>query len=215
MTRRRGLLLLPLYVGLLVSGWLAGDWLLGLVSMDVRPSNEPQVHAMIMSATAAYILASAIPFVPGAEIGFGLIMALGPNIILLVYVSMVVALQLSYVLGRFVPAQVSAGMFHFLGLGRARDLVLQMAPLDADARLALLTARAPRRIIPVLLRHRYLALAVVLNLPGNTLIGGGGGIALVAGMSGLYRFPAYLLTVMLAVAPVPLFFWFTGRMPEA
>lgn len=58
--------------------------------------------------------------------------------------------------------------------------------------------------MPRLLRHRYLALAVALNLPGNTLLGGGGGIALMAGLSGLYPMPAYLTTVAIAVAPVPL-----------
>jgi hypothetical protein len=45
---------------------------------------------------------------------------------------------------------------------------------------------------------------VALNLPGNTLLGGGGGIALMAGLSGLYPMPAYLTTVAIAVAPVPL-----------
>jgi len=59
------------------------------------------------------------------------------------------------------------------------------------------------------LRHRYLALAVLFNLPGNMLIGGGGGIALIAGMSGLYRSTNYFITVTLAVAPVPLIISFT------
>jgi hypothetical protein len=37
-------------------------------------------------------------------------------------------------------------------------------------------------------------------------VGGGGGIALSAGMSGLYPLPAYFTTVAIAVAPVPLVF---------
>ena len=59
-------------------------------------------------------------------------------------------------------------------------------------------------MVPVLLRHRYLALGVAFNLPGNTLLGGGGGIALAAGMSGLYPLLAYVAVVAIAVAPVPL-----------
>jgi hypothetical protein len=59
-------------------------------------------------------------------------------------------------------------------------------------------------MVSKLVRHRYLALAFALNLPGNSLIGGGGGIALSAGMSGLYPMPAYLASVAVAVAPVPL-----------
>jgi hypothetical protein len=59
-------------------------------------------------------------------------------------------------------------------------------------------------VVPFLLRHRYLALAIALNLPGNFLLGGGGGIALLAGVSRLYAVPGFLATVTCAVAPVPL-----------
>jgi hypothetical protein len=94
-----------------------------------------------------------------------------------------------------------------LGLERAQELVLRMAPLGPEARQALLLERARARLLPGLVRHRHLALALAFNLPGNALIGGGGGIALAAGMSGLYPWLHYLLTVALAVAPVPLFLW--------
>ncbi|MDZ7749907.1 MAG: hypothetical protein U5K43_14780 [Halofilum sp. (in: g-proteobacteria)] len=209
--RRRLLILAAIYLGLVLGGILAGQGLLELVHLDLRPSTEARVHRMIMGATGLYIAASAVPFVPGAEIGLALIMALGPAIALLVYVSMVAALLLTYLVGRFVPARVTAGLFHLLGLARARALVLRMAPLDPDARLALLIQHAPPRIVPFLLRHRYVAFAVALNTPGNTLLGGGGGLALAAGMSGLFRLPAYVLTVVLAVAPIPLFVVVTGQ----
>jgi len=45
---------------------------------------------------------------------------------------------------------------------------------------------------------------VALNIPGNYVIGGGGGIALIAGVSRVYSIPGFLLTILLAVAPVPL-----------
>lgn len=208
--RPRLLLLLPFYAVVVAGGILAGRRLRELVAFDVRPSNEPEVHAMIMAATAVYILASAVPFVPGAEIGFALILVLGSEIILLVYASMVFALVLAYLVGRLVPPRATAAAFGLFGLNRARDMVLQTMPLDTDARLALLTARAPTRIIPFLLRHRYLALALAFNLPGNTLLGGGGGIALAAGMSRLYPLAPYLATVALAVAPLPLLILVTG-----
>ena len=41
-------------------------------------------------------------------------------------------------------------------------------------------------------------------MPGNVLIGGGGGIAMVAGLSRLYSLAGFLLAVGVAVAPVPL-----------
>jgi len=201
----RVLLLAALYTGLVAGGWLLGNWLVtDSVRLDIRPGNEPEVHALIMGSTALYVLASALPFVPGAEIGIALIMMLGTRIIPLVYASMVLALSLSYLMGRLIPARAVASSFGYFGLMRAQDLVLRLAPLGAEERLELLVAHAPRRALPFLLQHRYLALAVALNLPGNTLIGGGGGIALVAGMSGIFPVGAYLTTIVVAVAPVPL-----------
>jgi hypothetical protein len=58
----------------------------------------------------------------------------------------------------------------------------------------------------VLLRYRYLALALAVNLPGNVILCGGGGIALMAGLSRLFDPLPFLLTILLAVLPVPMFF---------
>jgi hypothetical protein len=51
---------------------------------------------------------------------------------------------------------------------------------------------------------RYPALGLLFNLPGNSLIGGGGGIALVGGMSSGLSWPKFALTVTLATVLVPL-----------
>lgn len=168
------------------------------------PGNEVYLHRMIMTVVVIYIVVAALPFVPAAEIGLSLMLILGPEIAILVYTSTVLALMLAYLVGRTVPAGVCAAALNLCGSRKARDLVLEMAAFDAPARLELLLARAPARMVPYLLRHRYLALALALNLPGNSLVGGGGGIALSAGMSGLYPLPAYLATVAVDVAPVPL-----------
>lgn len=211
--RQRRLLLMAFYTALIVGGVLIGRWMMDLVAFDLRPSNEPHVRALLMATTAAYVVTSAIPFVPGAEIGLALMLVLGPTTVVLVYVSMVLALTLAYLVGRILPPRVIAATFEYFHLERARRLVLDCAPLDTAARLALMTERAPRRFVPFLLRHRYLMLALAFNLPGNTLIGGGGGIALAAGMSGIYPFGTFLAIVMLAVAPVPLIVGLTGHLP--
>ena len=185
-----------------MSGVLFGRQALDLALSELGYNTyQPWIIAI---ALAVYAFVTAIPFVPGAEIGLGLLLMLGPQIAGLVYVSTILALSVPYLVGRAVPAAACAAAFAFFGLRRTRDLVLELAALDAYARLDLLLERAPRRFVPHLLRHRYLALAVAVNLPGNTLLGGGGGIALMAGLSGLYPMPAYLMTVAIAVAPVPL-----------
>ncbi|MGA1369426.1 MAG: hypothetical protein ACO394_13000, partial [Blastocatellia bacterium] len=42
-------------------------------------------------------------------------------------------------------------------------------------------------------------LAVALNMPGNAMIGGGGGIAMLAGMSGLFALPVFVMVIAIAV----------------
>ena len=74
----------------------------------------------------------------------------------------------------------------------------------------MLVAQSPKQFIPILLRHRYLAIAIALNTPGNALIGGGGGIALLAGASGLFSFWGFLLVLAVAVLPVPLLVMIVG-----
>lgn len=213
MKPRGALVLGAVYVALVAGGLAVGHWFAGVVAFDVRPINEPQVHSMVMTATGMYLLTSALPFVPGAEIGLTLMVAFGARIVPLVYLSMVLALTIAFLVGRLIPARVTAAGFDCIGLTRARDMVLRIAPLDANERLEMLVAHAPRRFVPFLLRHRYIALGVAFNLPGNTLIGGGGGIALAAGMSGIFPAAAYLATVVLSIAPVPLLFLAFGASP--
>ena len=62
-------------------------------------------------------------------------------------------------------------------------------------------------------RWRYVMLGLLLNLPGNAILGGGGGICLVAGLSGVYAPRATVLTLALAIAPLPLLAWLTGFDP--
>jgi hypothetical protein len=207
---RRLIILIMLYVVLLWGGIFAGNWLPEL--LDLKPGSRGESTAQIMVVITAiiFVAVSAIPFVPGAEIGLGLLMVMGVQVLFLVYFCMVLALNISYLFGRFVPARATIATFNFFGLRKASDLATQMAPLSKEERLIFLTEKAPRYSIPFLLKHRYLALIVILNIPGNTLVGGGGGIAFVAGLSGIYSFPAYIITILIAVAPVPLVFYFSS-----
>jgi hypothetical protein len=144
------------YTALLVGGWYTGHGLVDFSIIDVRPLNEPMVHAMIMTAARIFVLASATPFVPGAEIGFGLFLVFRAKIALLVYVCIVSALVLAYLVGGFVPASAMAVMLAYISFTKARDLVMYMASLDTAAHLDSLAAKAPHWVILVLLRHRYL-----------------------------------------------------------
>jgi len=197
------------YLVLLGGGWLAGQWLPQAVEQKLTPNNELLVHRAVVTGMVVFIIASALPFVPGAEIGFGFIMVFGGKIAPLVYLGMVTALILAFLVGCLVPLSVVAAVFDKLNLRRAHEFVTKLSRLDAQERLALLMESAPSRIGPLLLRHRYLLLMAVLNLPGNSLVGGGGGIAFIAGVSGMFSYVGFLIAILIAVSPIPVFFYFT------
>jgi hypothetical protein len=213
---RRWILLFVVYLSLLGLGWLASQWVPQFLEMNISarwgnisPRSELFVHRAIMTAAAIYILTSALPFVPGAEIGFGLIMLFGGKIALLVYVGMVSALILAFLVGRHLPLHILAAAFKKLGFERAHAFILKLKPLNGRERLALITENTPSRSVPFMLRHRYLLLMLALNLPGNSLVGGGGGIAFVAGLSGLFSYIGFFTAIAFAVSPVPVFFFLT------
>ena len=180
------------------------------LDLQVRPDNEQQVHHAIMLGSVAYVGLLALPFVPGAEIGLAMLAALGPAIAPLIYACTVAALMLAYTVGRFVPIGALERVLSLLRMQRAAALVARAAPLSPDARLAMLLDGQPKRAVGLGLRYRYVALALAVNTPGNSIIGGGGGIMMMAGLSGIFSPLATFLTVALAVSPVPLAVMFLG-----
>ena len=93
---------------------------------------------------------------------------------------------------------------------RACDLLEHIHPLSRAERVMLLRDNAPKWLRPFISRYRYLFLAAVINLPGNAVSGGGGGILSIAGLSRLFTTSAVALTLALAIVPVPLAVWAFG-----
>ncbi len=191
-------------VALLVAANVIARNLPDTLNFEIRVGNEDAVHQAIMVSAVIYSLLLAIPFVPGAEIGLALFAMLGPAIAVLVYVCTVIGLSLGFVVGRLIPLSSLIRFAEDIKLDRTSKLLKGIEPLGKQEMLAFLASKTPNRLLPILLRYRYFALAVALNVPGNFLIGGGGGIALFAGVSRLYSIPGYLLTIAISVAPVPI-----------
>ena len=200
-----------LFIALLVAANFLAHGLVNTLDFQIRPGNEDKVHRAIILSAVLYSVLLAIPFVPGAEVGLGLIAMLGPPIAFLVYVCTVAGLFLSFVVGRVIPLAGLIRWIEEINLQRLSALLSKIEPMDQQERLAFLASKAPNRFLPFLLRYRYLALAVALNVPGNFLIGGGGGIALFAGVSRLYSVPGFIITIAISVAPVPLAVFIFGN----
>ncbi len=195
-----------LLVGFLVLINYGGGLLMHKLNFQLWPEHESMIITVLWVSIGMYILWMAIPFVPGIELGLALMIMLGPQGVVLVYVCTLLSLSLSFAIGRLIPLTAFARFLGWLHLHKARDLMLKLEPLDPQEKFDVLLRSAPSKILPFLLEHRYLLIALLLNLPGNALIGGGGGIGLIAGMSRLYSFPKYLLLVSVAITPLPLLF---------
>ena len=185
-----------------------GTWLIQQIEFQLFPRHESMLQFIVFGATLLYILLMALPFMPGIEIGLAVMILLGSKGALLIYLSTVLALSISFVIGRMTPPHLIRQLLDWFHLYKASALVAQLEPLDQQQRLKLLYEKAPSKLVPFLLKHRYLAIVAILNLPGNALIGGGGGIGVIAGMSKIFPFYAFISVVAVATAPVPLFFFF-------
>ncbi len=200
------------YAGGLIGGhWISTHTEAWLVQQGVSPEN-PALAGVLIGVICLYIVATALPFVPGVEIGLGLIMLFGGRIVPLVYLATVAALVLAFAVGRTVPQDRLVRLFSGLGLDRTSALLRGLSGLTEAERIERLLAIAPEGCASWLLRHRFWGLALLINVPGNALVGGGGGIAVAVGLSRLISFPMYILCVMLAVSPIPIsvlvFGWF-------
>jgi uncharacterized membrane protein YdjX (TVP38/TMEM64 family) len=155
---------LALLVALLVAASQVGGWLESQLNLHLTPSTEPALHRTIMTAMAVYVLLMMLPFVPGAEIGLGLLVMFGPKIAPLVYAGTVLALMLAFLLGRLVPQRAIVEIFEALRPRRAASLL--------------------RRLVPFLLRHRFIALALSSTFRATPLSAAAAGSAWSPGSAG-------------------------------
>ena len=150
-----------------------------------------------------YVLLLSLPFVPGVELGVLLMCVFGKDGIVFVYFATVAGLNLAFLMGRLLPENWIESRLQKLGFSQTCDG--QIGEIDG-----LFEKISPNQIFcksrfwSFLSKYRYLAIGVLFNTPGNYLIGGGGGLSLVCGMSRHISWQWFLLTVVLAVSPVPL-----------
>ncbi|OIP85636.1 MAG: hypothetical protein AUK37_04055 [Rhodobacterales bacterium CG2_30_65_12] len=200
----RNLLRLCIVAALALGLHLAVGWARARVGEDSAAS--ALMPALLVGLLMLYALLIALPFVPGVEIGLALMAMQGPWIAPWIYLATLAGLGLAFAAGACLPYTPLRRVLADLRLTRVCQLIDRLEKLDRSARLALVAASAPRWLGP-LTRFRHLVLALLVNLPGNSVLGGGGGLLLLAGFSRLFSPLATLATLALAVAPVPLLVW--------
>lgn len=140
---------------------------------------------VLAAICVAYALLLAVPFVPAVEIGLLIMVVYGKAGAVGAYAATVAGLSLAYLLGRALRGERVCG-----GVGSSLAAI--------EDRLERVRQRVPGRAAPAVV------LALLLNLPGNVAVGGGGGIALVYGACRILPWPVYLATVAVATSIVPL-----------
>lgn len=187
--------------------YLALDWVTQKAS---QTGNERLMIGMLTLVILGYALLIAVPFMPGIEIGISLLILQGASVAPFVYIATVAGLLIAYSAGRLMPYSWLHSTLQDLRWTSACDFVERLEPMDRAERMSHLTDRLPPRLRPIVKAGRYPLLAFLLNVPGNSLIGGGGGIAFVAGFSRLFKPSWTALAIALGVLPVPLLVWLSG-----
>lgn len=206
---RRNLLRLGIFLVLVWAASRLIGWAHGLAPL-VDGGGAGLSFAAICALLCAYAMMLALPYVPGIEVGLALLMLEGAWVAPIVWVATVAGLLMSYCAGQWLPYGLLERWLRDLGLRRAADHLARIAPLDRAARQAMLRDGLPVWLSPLSETWRYPVLAVLVNLPGNIALGGGGGLMLFAGVSRLFAPLPTALTVTLAVSPIPLAVWFFG-----
>lgn len=136
-------------------------------------NNDITLLALILFT---YSLLLAIPYIPSAEIAFCLLLVLGSESAYVVYLSTILGLLLPYFFGRYWSEKHNTKIEGVIAGSRFLKRVNTMSPV--------------------------LSLILLLNMPGNTILGGGGGIAAVYGSFRIISPLEYLLSISIAALPI-------------
>ena len=172
---RRSLLRLCGIVVLAFAAHWAISWLHTRIDATSSESAKFMLSGVILLVLLVYAVLIALPFVPGIEIGLSLLALQGSEIAPLVYAFTVLGLSISFLVGRRVPLAYLQGVAGDLGLTRLQSFLQDTDAKDPEVRLQGFRNRLPGFLRPVLTDGRYILMALALNVPGNFLIGGGGG----------------------------------------
>ena len=190
-----------LIIAIWMDYWIRGE--LGVGQKIIEIARSQWGIKVLAIGGFIYILLLSLPFVPGVELGILLMCAFGKEGIVFVYFATVIGLSIAFLMGRMVPKKWVESLLKKLGFSQTSDN-------QSDEIVSMLDnyLRHKKWLRTLLLNYRYIVIGVLFNMPGIYLIGGGGGISLVCGISRSISFKWFLLTVVLAVSPVPLLAFF-------
>lgn len=184
-----------------------GHYLSHLEPVEIRETLAALHEAMGMGALVAGAVTLAIllglPFVPSVEMGLLMMAVFGRDGAVAAWLATIAGLSIAYAAGRYMPVDWMLRWLERRGL-LSPDRDPARSPVGELGERLQMSRRKWHRAAAFLLRHRYLLVAALINMPGNSVLGGGGGIAMFCGFARLYRWPWFVLTAALASLPIPL-----------
>ena len=202
---RVGAILVFTYLAFAGFEWLSSK----VMKLDGSLQSSAMIGLLIV-ILLGYALLIAIPFMPGIEVGVALLVMEGASVAPFVYLATLLGLFVAFAFGQFISLDWLHGVFRDLRFVRVCRWLDQIKSRPREDRLASLTDRLPKWLGWLAVDYRYVTLALLLNLPGSVAIGGGGGIMMLAGVTRLFHTGWILLTLAIAVMPVPMAIWVLG-----
>jgi hypothetical protein len=112
----------------------ASAWLLQDAESALAPLYARWGPWVIALTLVAFIVLLSVPFLPGVDLGWALMMIAGPPGIALVFGAALIGLSLSFLVGRRIPLPVVARALEWLRFHRAAAWVSRLTPLPPQAR---------------------------------------------------------------------------------
>ena len=140
----------------------------------------------LLLCCVVYAVVLMTPFAPGMELGILIMAMFGTVGIIAAWLTTVFALTLAFIIS---------------GVGQSFLWVQRLLFISQRQRSL---PRAVSWVRSRLAKHPYLSIAILLNLPGNMILGGGGGIAIISGATGTVKLYRFFVTVLLASSLFPL-----------
>lgn len=192
---------------------MCGNWMFSSLRLDAQSAATLPLVWLLVPVFVVYFITSGLPFVPASEIGFGLLIIFGGEIAPLIVVVSSAGLITSFMIGKFVPKQKLAKLLNWFGFEKAPKFLLKLQDMSTQEKLDHMMQGVSKKWSIALMQYRYLGIIALLNIPGNAVIGGGGGIAFMAGVTGVFSAKGFAISAIIGVMPYPLFFfiaWLLG-----
>jgi hypothetical protein len=134
---------------------------------------------ILVLASIIYAILLAVPYFPGIEVGLAIMIIFGVKGVIFAYVATIVGLFVAFLFGG--------------GIKGNRLLNNKLSNIIVSETTHKLSNYSP-----------IFALIILLNMPGNIVLGGGGGIAMSYGYYEKLSPLTFLFSLIIATSPIPL-----------